>query len=119
MSAFMRQFEVARVLSPQKAEQDPDNHGKHFDAEIFGLAVYLDKAVEECRQPQKPLEECSEHDAANNGDVHNLHNVSAHAWPGQLGICDIRLAWAIWSRWTAMYFHLGVQKDRCQSWRWS
>lgn len=61
-------------------EEDHVGDSEELDAETpFALRFRVDlgKAVEECKQPKKPLKQCREHDGADNGDVDDVLN-----WPG-------------------------------------
>lgn len=62
----------AGIDSPKQEKQDAKKYGKNADTDGIGLLEDLYDAVQKCSDPQEPLEECSQHEGANNGDIDNL-----------------------------------------------
>ena len=43
---------------------------------MLSFLVNLDQTVEERCEPEKPLQECRQHDSAHDGDIHDLQAIS-------------------------------------------
>jgi len=65
----MREF-----ILPECSEDNHDNDGKNSDTNCLGFLEYLDETVQERSHPEKPLEECSQHDAPHYSYVNNLED---------------------------------------------
>ena len=57
---------------PEQGEEHHHDDREKFNAFVFRLLEDLDKAVQERCKPEKPLQECRQHDGSENGYIDNL-----------------------------------------------
>jgi hypothetical protein len=57
---------------PETEEEKSEKDGQNANTDCLRLLEDLDNAVHEGGNPQEPLEECREHDSADDGNVNNL-----------------------------------------------
>jgi hypothetical protein len=63
---------VEGICLPETEEEDTEENAQNADADGLSLLEDLDNAVHEGSDPEKPLQECHQHERANDGNVNNL-----------------------------------------------
>ena len=74
ISSGLGQHEKTTI--PKSSEENHHDDGKDTNADGFGFLEALNQAIQECSNPEKPLEQSSQHTATDDGYVYNLQAVS-------------------------------------------
>lgn len=85
---------------PESEEEDTEEDGQNADTDRLGLLEDLDNAVQESGNPEEPLEQGSQHETTDDGNVGNLlQSVSVATFGSR---CTHILSWPrvvnVWGR---------------------